>query len=697
MAPKIGGKAFAKTEEAIEDDEEIDSDEFSLGEDSDEDDTMQTVTRQAKLIVTNKTPASEKKRTGGKYYDGTVDNHIEPVTIDDVLDALPANTAVSANLTRIKETDLLPLPLGRFAQAKVQRRVHYEEAKKDIRKFNQQFYRNRDAEEVKLGYSLEHPHVELNEITATFEPDDDFEKELADAIENTGLGGSAIFESQTMLAAPEVKENLTARQRAKVKRMLMQEQERFQRVKKIKSRMYRKIQRKTAEREKEKLLKKLDEENPELAQNLRREYEEKLARIRSLAHATARSKWARMAQRFGGSSAQTVVTEQAQRSHDEKKMVERIVKGKNKFGEGDISSSSSEDDEDADDQLDAKTKVTTQAKLKVLKELQQNDAPMPTTGIFNLKFMQNHIERRREEVRSEAQELLDEMDGKEADNEVKHAPKRKKFSKEQLWTAEKQLKKLLSKDEANLERLEVEDSSEKEPFIPAQESYLQEKNIWLKKNQPKTIEGEEYNRDKKSPVEEDALFEAMDKKHSEQQALIRQAFVASTHEKEWLEEVEEAEKTQAGPEEESMAGWGSWTGGGIPTKKRKKSDEQPSLLYPPAGSKAPPAAPPKKFKAVIINQELDRKMSKYFVDKAPALWGSQEQYEGALGHPLGPEWNTEAAHKRMIKPQINLRLGQVITPLQYIKKLGPEVADSLLTVYDTKPLKGRHRRTKTRL
>ena len=52
-------------------------------------------------------------------------------------------------------------------------------------------------------------------------------------------------------------------------------------MKKIKSKSFRKVQRKNEAKERDKLLERLESENPELAKELKMDYEKKLAQMRN--------------------------------------------------------------------------------------------------------------------------------------------------------------------------------------------------------------------------------------------------------------------------------------------------------------------------------------------------------------------------------------------------------------------------------
>ena len=65
-----------------------------------------------------------------------------------------------------------------------------------------------------------------------------------------------------------------------------------------------------------------------MALKLKTEMEQKLAQTRNRRGAEARKKWARAAQRFGGSEIRSLISTQAQTAEDEKRALQRALKGK---------------------------------------------------------------------------------------------------------------------------------------------------------------------------------------------------------------------------------------------------------------------------------------------------------------------------------------------------------------------------------
>lgn len=75
------------------------------------------------------------------------------------------------------------------------------------------------------------------------------------------------------------------------------------------------------------------------------------------------------------------------------------------------------------------------------------------------------------------------------------------------------------------------------------------------------------------------------------------------------------------------------------------------------------------LKHVMINERLDKKGSKLQLDKVPFPFSSIKSYEAAMHRSVGREWNTTSVHKRLITPAVTAKQGTVIQPLKFRKVL----------------------------
>ena len=113
----------------------------------------------------------------------------------------------------------------------------------------------------------------------------------------------------------------------------------------------------------------------------------------------------------------------------------------------------------------------------------------------------------------------------------------------------------------------------------------------------------------------------------------------------------------------SLPGWGSWTGGGISKKEqaRQKKHNADRFLTTVPGIKADKRRDVRLDK-VIINEKLIKKNSRYLAPDLPHPFESRQQYERSLRIPLGPEWTTKTTFQDAIKPKVLVKQG-VIAPM----------------------------------
>ena len=108
-------------------------------------------------------------------------------------------------------------------------------------------------------------------------------------------------------------------------------------------------------------------------------------------------------------------------------------------------------------------------------------------------------------------------------------------------------------------------------------------------------------------------------------------------------------------EDMTLPGWGNWSGPGT-----RAGPPRVQVL------KHVPGIDPRKRKdahldhVILTEKKLKSAVQKYTVEKVPMPFENREQYEAHLALPVGPEWNTPAAHKRLTAPKIIAPVGSVI-------------------------------------
>jgi U3 small nucleolar RNA-associated protein 14 len=259
-------------------------------------------------------------------------------------------------------------------------------------------------------------------IVSTFRAEDDFEKELNEAMVAAGTTEKDMIGAKSLPVNENIRDERQIRQVAKLKALMLREQQASKRVKKIKSKAYRRIHRKSETKDREALLERLGRENPELAKALKQEFEKKHAQLRMLRKRNARRKWATTMQRFakGDDAARQEISKQAQIKRDEEMALRRAVRGQNPDQSEDSEAADlSGSDSDDDAATGVRKQTINRAKKLTVNELKNlkksgDDGDLPTTGILGLGFMRDAIKRKREAAKAEAEGVLKELEGLDA-------------------------------------------------------------------------------------------------------------------------------------------------------------------------------------------------------------------------------------------------------------------------------------------
>ncbi|KAM6413476.1 U3 small nucleolar RNA-associated protein 14 homolog A [Rhynochetos jubatus] len=105
-----------------------------------------------------------------------------------------------------------------------------------------------------------------------------------------------------------------------------------------------------------------------------------------------------------------------------------------------------------------------------------------------------------------------------------------------------------------------------------------------------------------------------------------------------------------------LPGWGEWGGVGLEPSARKRKR---FLLKPPP-------APPRKdqhLPHVIISERRNIHAAAHQVSELPFPFERHQQFEQSIRTPLGPTWNTQRAFQKLTAPRVLTRAGHIIQPI----------------------------------
>lgn len=633
----------------------------------------------------------------------------------------------------------LEVPLERREQDRLDREAAYQKSKETLSKWVDTVAHNRRADHLIFPLPDADVASTLNNTilqpAATSKPATELEATIQSIMEESGLATTngkddedKIREFEELEANKMSLEDVKARrQELRASRDLMfREEAKAKRIKKIKSKSYRRVHRKQREKDerisREALLEagiEPSEDEQEL-QDRRRAAERMGSRHRN-------SKWAKATKDTGRAAwdddARAGVTEMARRNEELRKRVEGKTSRRNEGESSDVSASeSSEDDSDRDnderlkDQLDRLDAMSSKAE---------------TTGsrLANLKFMKKAEAARKIENDRAIEELKRDLAGEESEsvdeaeiqnvgrrtygpgtqgNKSKAAskPEKKNEFEEPLASDGDEVTIITQALKTQSGDLKNKNSSSKSSakssrreapnYAAAEADHDPEAGAWSK--QP-VIEGPGKSKKgvRETEMEELDLSQAVvmakapkvtkkkttSKKPStlgvddddddsdsgsdnasahpfavRDQELIKRAFAGADVVGEF-----EREKQQTIQDEDekivdnTIPGWGSWTGAGI--KKSKKKD--PKFLTKVDGIKADKRKDAKLAK-VIINEKRIKKNTKYLASSLPHPFETRQQYERSLRLPVGPEWSTKETFQDATKPRVIVKQG-IIAPM----------------------------------
>lgn len=124
------------------------------------------------------------------------------------------------------------------------------------------------------------------------------------------------------------------------------------------------------------------------------------------------------------------------------------------------------------------------------------------------------------------------------------------------------------------------------------------------------------------------------------------------------QELEEEEGDQV--IDNTLPGWGSWAGVGVSKREQRKGKGRfLTTIKGVAKEKRQDA----RLERVIINERRNKKNAKYLATELPHPFENRQQYERSLRLPMGPEWSTASHFQGAIKPRVLLKQGSVIRPI----------------------------------
>ncbi|KAM7207465.1 Utp14 domain containing protein [Naviculisporaceae sp. PSN 640] len=623
----------------------------------------------------------------------------------------------------------LAVPLAKRQQDTLLRSAAYEKTSETLEKWIDTVKHNRRADHLifplaQNAHDKGLDNGELQPITHKTTTTD-LEQTIMTIMEESGLGPSAKAEKEQptgpngeKLSQAELQE--INRQRRRERELHSREQARAKRIKKIKSKAYRRIHRKELAKEQQAEHDALVEAGEIDSDDER----EALDRRRALERVGARhreSKWAKLGKKAGRAvwddNFRSGLTEIAQRKEELRRRIEGRTKG-----------SDDEGDSDSDDSEGGG--YDKKRLMAELEELEAYDDEEPTSNLMKMAFMQRGEAQKKKENDDLIKQLrADFGSDEEAEDSADEAVDigRKQFGMgpgAALKLPGSSSKKANAKKTADasepvvfrdsVPNLRTAASPERETArsapgaagawsrggvaeVPsgvaeAKPSAPGAAGAWSKKE-----DGAEPRKSRKAPrgrVEELDLTnnvllaskpksktskpvqsngvvatEADDSDDSDaihlpmairDQELIKRAFASEDVVGEFEREKAEIEKEDDEKEiDNTLPGWGSWVGEGV--SKRDQARHKGRFVTKVEGIKQKDRKD-YKLKSVIINEKRIKKNDQFLASQLPHPFESQQQYERSLRIPVGPEWTTKETFQEATKPRVIIKQG-IIAPM----------------------------------
>ena len=593
----------------------------------------------------------------------------------------------------------LAAPLAKRQQDKLDRVAAYGESKKELDKWVDTVKHNRRAEHISFPLVDPSDAPSRNDLfmpVGSTKPMNELEAKIQDIMRESGQGGGATArlgeeeEEYEELAEHKLSPEEIKARRAELRRnrdLMFREELRAKRVKKIKSKAYRRVHRK--EREKAALERRaelaadglLDSEDEKEHNDKRRAEERMGSRHRE-------SKWAKGAKAAGRTiwdeDARVGVTDMARRDDELRRRIEGKTAGESDNSDSEFDGySSDEADDDIQRRLnDEKTDspVAGGSRLADMAFMKKAEAGRRAANDAQLQAI-------RREMRADGGDVAEDSDAEGDDtydgrqkfgNAVMTAPHKStktapKIEFEEPMSAD-------GDDDIALNAPILATTSEKsikapatgaKPSMPKKLDTKGDKRMVTKAEfennqkrqnmQSKTSSIPQMLDDHVDESDDGAAAEIFDADGDGAQVVSHSVFMGPDDVVQEFEQEKQDLVKEEGDQiiDNSLPGWGSWGGTGISKKSQQRNKNR---FVTKVKGIAPEVRKDAKLDKVIINEKRVKKNGKYLATELPHPYESRSQYERAMRLPLGPEWTTKSTFQDATKPRVLVKQG-VIKPM----------------------------------
>ncbi|KAJ1933280.1 hypothetical protein FBU59_006081, partial [Linderina macrospora] len=315
-------------------------------------------------------------------------------------------------------------PLAKRLQDQVDRKVAYAKTKKSISEWQPTVDANRSAEHLSFPLNApSEPVVNNSVLVATGHSKTDMELQISQMLAESGMTDEQQQQYEELelkkLSPEEVKSR--RRELRLMRELMFRTEQKAKRTAKIKSKAYRRILKKDKLKAKDQALEQMREDDPEMyAMIMERQARNRAEERMSLRHKNT-GKWAKSVAKHahGNADVRQALQEQLDQ-HDSLKR--KIYDLDNDEDVSDYEQRQAAGIEDAEGESDFSDHdgSFSQIKQKAVRELNKvladdEEDTQPRKGLFAMKFMQNAMQRERQQAERDAKAIRDEFEALEAD------------------------------------------------------------------------------------------------------------------------------------------------------------------------------------------------------------------------------------------------------------------------------------------
>lgn len=572
----------------------------------------------------------------------------------------------------------LSAPVSRANEERATRKSVYAQKSKDISLFQAAVNENRETETLDFRSQLpRQDRLSNTELSTKFKPESAMEKSVQALLSKGKLTQelAQTGEDEELEQRSATKEEIESRRKElrRMRTLMFYEEQKAKRVKKIKSKMYHKIRNKRKAKDAPDGESSMEPE--EEAEAAKKRAEERM----TLKH-TNTSKWIKHQLKRGINADENSRNAIARQLEEGQRLRRRVA-------------AQSDDESDTAGGLNDVVLSNTEALVAEIDDDQKGIAG--AKGLFGMKFMQRAVEKQREKAKAQAEELLQELTGRDVseDNEKPITEKTEKvcvpgedISTSLLPRGSLQTTTVM---QGGVRSTKVSDRINTSGSQPSE-------NPWVGTIRETTTRGSKNKTAPSSAVlNVEGLTDLDTAKIPHHQAtvdaqsdLVKRAFSTAHTDESAREEIEKEKEAQAASAIDPQLqrevtklvgtdGWGSWAGeGSRPSRWVKQRRAEAEKMLESAKQKALEKRNDRRMGTVLINETKDKNAGKFMCNSVPYPFTSREQYELAMRNPLGPDWNTTKSTSNLTKPSVIVPAGAILEPLRVSKRHKSDAAAS---------------------